>query len=60
MTDYQPVLSAVEKLSLLGDKDLRQHVRFLGHILGEVLQERAGRAVFDTVERLRRGFIQLR
>jgi len=60
MTDYQPVLSAVEKLSLLGDKDLRQHVRFLGHILGEVLEERAGRAVFDTVERLRKGFIQLR
>jgi phosphoenolpyruvate carboxylase len=60
MTDYQPVLSAVEKLSLLGDKDLRQHVRFLGHILGEVVEERAGRAVFDTIERLRKGFLQLR
>jgi phosphoenolpyruvate carboxylase len=60
MTDYQPVLSAVEKLSLLGEKDLRQHVRFLGHILGEVIDERAGRQVFETVERLRKGFINLR
>lgn len=60
MTDYQPVLSAVEKLSLLNEKDLRQHVRFLGHILGEVINERAGREVFDTIERLRKGFITLR
>jgi len=60
MTDYQPVLSTVEKLSLLSDKELRQHVRFLGHILGEVIDERAGREVFETVERLRQGFITLR
>lgn len=60
MTDYQPVLSTVEQLCLLGDKQLRQHVRFLGHILGEVINERAGREVFDTVERLRQGFINLR
>lgn len=60
MTDYQPVLSAVEKLSLLGEEDLRQHVRFLGHILGEVIEERAGQQVLETVERLRKGFITLR
>ncbi|WP_297808311.1 phosphoenolpyruvate carboxylase [uncultured Methylophaga sp.] len=60
MTDYQPVLSTVEKLALLDDKDLRQHVRFLGHILGEVIDERAGRQVFDIVEHLRQGFIKLR
>lgn len=60
MTDYQPVLSTVEKLSLLSDKELRQHVRFLGHILGEVIDERAGREVFETVERLRQGFLNLR
>ncbi|WP_438970006.1 phosphoenolpyruvate carboxylase [Methylophaga sp.] len=60
MTDYQPVLSTVENLSLLSDKELRQHVRFLGYILGEVIDERAGRQVFETVERLRQGFIKLR
>lgn len=60
MTDYQPVLSTVDKLSLLSDKELRQHVRFLGHILGEVIDERAGREVYETVERLRKGFINLR
>ncbi|BDZ74587.1 phosphoenolpyruvate carboxylase [Methylophaga marina] len=60
MTDYEPVLSTVEQLSMLGDKELRQHVRFLGHILGEVIDERAGREVYETVERLRKGFINLR
>ncbi|MCX4188223.1 phosphoenolpyruvate carboxylase [Methylophaga sp. OBS4] len=60
MSDYQPVLSTVKQLSLLSDKDLRQHVRFLGHILGEVIDERAGRDVFDSVEKLRKGFINLR
>jgi phosphoenolpyruvate carboxylase len=60
MTDYQPVLSTVKKLSLLSDKELRQHVRFLGHILGEVIDERAGRKVFETVEHLRQSFIKLR
>ncbi|KKN45655.1 hypothetical protein LCGC14_0680730 [marine sediment metagenome] len=60
MTDYQSVLNTVENLSLLGDKELRQHVRFLGHILGEVIDERAGREVYEAVERLRQGFITLR
>jgi phosphoenolpyruvate carboxylase len=60
MTDYQPVLSTVEKLSLLDDQQLRRHVRFLGHILGEVITKRAGRSVFETVEKLRQGFINLR
>ena len=60
MTHYQAVLSRVDKLALLSDKDLQQHVRFLGHILGDVIQERAGHAVYEAIERLRTGFIALR
>lgn len=42
------------------DKALRARVRLFGNLLGEVLKEQAGQAVFDTVESLRKGFIQLR
>ena len=42
------------------DKALRARVRLFGNLLGEVLREQAGKSVFDTVERLRRGFIRLR
>jgi len=42
------------------DKALRARVRLFGNLLGEVLREQAGEAVFDTVESLRRGFIRLR
>ncbi|AFJ02398.1 Phosphoenolpyruvate carboxylase [Methylophaga frappieri] len=49
-----------ESLNLLEDADLRRHVRFLGDLLGEVIVERSGQAVFETVEQLRKGFIRLR
>jgi len=42
------------------DTPLRRDVRNLGRILGDVIQEQAGKAVFDTVERLRNLSIQQR
>jgi len=50
----------LEALRLLDDKDLRQHVRFLVDLLGEVINERSGETVFQAVEQLRKGFIRLR
>ena len=43
-----------------GDNDLRNRVRLFGNLLGEVLQEQAGKEIFDAVETLRRGYIRLR
>ena len=42
------------------DKALRARVRLFGNLLGEVLREQTGETVFDTVETLRKGFINLR
>lgn len=42
------------------DRELRERVRLLGSLLGEVLQRQEGGAVFDAVETLRKGFIALR
>ena len=42
------------------DKELRSRVKLLGKLLGEVLKTQAGDEVFHVVERLRKGFIQLR
>ncbi len=50
----------LQALSLLEDKDLRSHVRFLVDLLGEVIAERSGDTVFQAVEQLRKGFIRLR
>ena len=41
------------------DKALRTRVKLLGHLLGDVISSQAGGDVLRTVERLRRGFIQL-
>ncbi|MEX0614300.1 MAG: phosphoenolpyruvate carboxylase, partial [Methylophaga sp.] len=50
----------LQALSLLEDKDLRSHVRFLVDLLGEVIAERSGDNVYQAVELLRKGFIRLR
>lgn len=42
------------------DKQLRSRVRLLADMLGEVISSQAGEETLRTVERLRRGFIQLR
>ncbi|MGA7178082.1 MAG: phosphoenolpyruvate carboxylase [Thiobacillaceae bacterium] len=46
-------------LHLLTDDDLRAQVRLLGALLGEVLKEIAGQELFETVEALRAGFVDL-
>ncbi len=42
------------------DKDLRRRVRLLGNLLGAVLLTQEGAQTFSTVERLRKGYINLR
>ena len=42
------------------DKPLRDRVKLLGQLLGQTLRDREGRTVFDAVETLRQGFIELR
>ncbi|NOX08515.1 MAG: phosphoenolpyruvate carboxylase [Gammaproteobacteria bacterium] len=42
------------------DKELRARVRLFGNLLGNVLKQYAGREVFNSVEKLRKGYIQLR
>ncbi|MDB5101589.1 MAG: Phosphoenolpyruvate carboxylase [Cyanobacteria bacterium RYN_339] len=37
-------------------RPLRDDIRFLGNMLGKILREQAGEAVFETEEALRRGF----
>jgi phosphoenolpyruvate carboxylase len=42
------------------DKDLRSRVKLLGSLLGDVISHQAGADILRTIERLRKGFIQLR
>ncbi|PSQ16447.1 phosphoenolpyruvate carboxylase [Halobacteriales archaeon QS_8_69_26] len=44
----------------LHDRGIRQDVRELGELLGEVIEARESRAAFETVERLRTGAIDYR
>lgn len=46
--------------SIKYDKDLRSRVKLLGKLLGKVLKAQAGENVFRIVERLRKGYIDLR
>ncbi|KAB2313593.1 phosphoenolpyruvate carboxylase [Betaproteobacteria bacterium SCN2] len=46
-------------LTLLTDDHLRAQVKLLGTLLGQVLQEAAGEGVFEAVEELRQGFVDL-
>jgi len=47
-------------IALLTDKELRNHVRLIGKILGDVIQSHAGPEVYEAVESLRKGYISLR
>lgn len=42
------------------DKKLRARVKLLGNILGQVIEAQAGKTIYDGVEKLRKGYIQLR
>lgn len=42
------------------DKALRSRVKLLGGLLGDVISKQAGSDILRTIERLRKGFIQLR
>jgi len=44
----------------LSDRELRSRVKLMGRLLGEVLEDQEGPAVLAAVEKLRRGFINLR
>lgn len=52
--------NSVPHLILRTDADLRQRVRLLGVLLGEVIKAHCPSQVYDNVERLRTGFISLR
>jgi len=41
------------------DKQLRSRVKLLGTLLGEVIQSQVGQETFDSIEKLRKGYIQL-
>lgn len=42
------------------DKQLRARVKLLGTLLGNVVREQAGETVFNAVEKMRQGFVNLR
>lgn len=42
------------------DKALRSRVKLMGNLLGDVIAQQSGKDVLRTVERLRKGFLQLR
>ncbi len=46
-------------LTLLTDDHLRAQVKLLGTLVGQVLQETAGEGVYEAVETLRQGFVDL-
>ncbi|CAA7612763.1 phosphoenolpyruvate carboxylase [Magnetospirillum sp. UT-4] len=47
-------------MTAVDDKDLRARVKLLGQLLGDVLASQERAEVLDTVETLRKGFIDLR
>ena len=44
----------------LNDAQLRSSVKLLGKLLGNIIKSHAGNDVFIAVEKLRKGFINLR
>ncbi len=57
--DSTPVQAAGLHNTASIDKQLRARVKLLGHLLGNVLLSHAGAKVYDAVEKLRQGFIEL-
>ena len=44
----------------LRDQRLRARVKLLGNLLGEIIRKEHGDEVLSAIEKLRKGFIQLR
>lgn len=57
--DAQLTTQVPEDLTGVDNQTLRDRVRTLGALLGEVLQEQEDPQVYATVERLRKGFLEL-
>jgi phosphoenolpyruvate carboxylase len=57
-THHSPRMNTIEKP--VNDKELRERVKLLGRLLGEVIREQEGGKVLEAVETLRKGFIELR
>lgn len=53
-------IDAFHERCLRHDKELRSRVKLLGTILGDVIRRESGEDIYQIVERLRRGYIQLR
>ena len=53
-------MNAIAQYNPINDKLLRARVKLLGKLLGNIILKHAGQDVFDNVERLRQGYIQLR
>ncbi|MEJ2141419.1 MAG: phosphoenolpyruvate carboxylase [Gammaproteobacteria bacterium] len=53
-------VQVIKKQNTINDEPLRARVKLFGNILGKVLREHAGEQVFDAVEALRKGHINLR
>ncbi|NOQ65490.1 MAG: phosphoenolpyruvate carboxylase, partial [Methyloprofundus sp.] len=47
------------QFSEIRDKKLRSRVKLLGTLLGEVIESQVGKPILDSVEKLRKGYIQL-
>ncbi len=57
--DAQLATQTVEDLTGVDSQTLRERVRVIGSLLGEVLQDQEEKVVYDTVEKLRKGFLEL-
>jgi phosphoenolpyruvate carboxylase len=47
-------------MPILSDQPLRDRIKLLSRLLGDILRDREGRPVLDAVETLRKGFAELR
>lgn len=61
MSGNNPQLTTQTAEDLVGadSQMLRDRVRTIGSLLGEVLQDQEDQVVYDTVEKLRKGFLEL-
>ncbi|MDX1334781.1 MAG: phosphoenolpyruvate carboxylase [Gammaproteobacteria bacterium] len=53
-------MNATAQYNPINDKMLRSRVKLLGQLLGNILREHAGKGVYEDVEMLRQGYIELR
>jgi phosphoenolpyruvate carboxylase len=57
---YIRFMNASAQYNPINDKLLRSRVKLLGQLLGNILRKHAGPEVYDQVELLRKGYIELR